>query len=951
MMADTIFLSYSRRDEMWVRQNLIERLHGAGFTVADHQGGPIGPDGALVLVMTPAWVAEKYNEVAPLLSTTRVLPMLVEDCELPQRLREVQHIDLRDGDLEPLVNALSRTPRPLVTNWLIPHPHAQVSSFTGRHAERAMLSRWLTEDAAHPLLVLRGMGGQGKSALAWTWLTGHVDPVRWRRVIWWSFYEAGSFEPFLLRAAEYLSGTSTPKEGARGALDRLKNALHDGGTLLVLDGFERLLRAYQRTDTPESANPNECVSPLADRFLRLVASSPDIRAKVLITTRLMPVALTTRDGSPLAGCREETLGGLPLEDAVAFLHGRGVHGSDKEIADVCREYGQHPLVLELLAGLIAAEGGDISVARRLSLSGDLIERRIHILDTAVERLTPSQRQLVNVLACFRMRVPYELVKRLFRKSLTVDRDLQALRDLGLITRDQKNTFTMHPIVRGSLYSLLPAEERLRIHQSALLELPQPSQPPASIEDLAPAIERYYHTIGAGLYDVAFELYFDALSDRLHRDFHAHELEIELLTALIEHVQQPRALHMLAHVYSVSGRPRQAASVLQRGLDQALRENSLFETASFRRELGTEQIDLGLLREAHASLSDSVDRFVSIEGDAETRLELARLFSLSGNWTEALRAINSITNMGRHKTDELERRLAGYAALYELRRLRAGNVSSSEELDVEPFVAAAHHAYVIAAATDGAESPHDFHPIRALILRGTANYLQGIVGPAERDLLDAQERARNASLITLEIEATIELARLKLTLGNINAALAHAEEVLATALRGEYALYAADAQLILARLARMRGDTAKATDHAKEALRFATCGGPPDFTYKSAYDEAMALLAERSAETERAIPSELADYVKQLRESPVRVAELLARLVLREPGRVNLLETPGVAAFNDAVRPQLESNQLLEFLEVLRTEKKDFVPDPLWLAWIARIHENGLREIAQEISRA
>ena len=32
-------------------------------------------------------------------------------------------------------------------------------------------------------------------------------------------------------------------------------------------------------------------------------------------------------------------------------------------------------------------------------------------------------------------------------------------------------------------------------------------------------------------------------------------------------------------------------------------------------------------------------------------------------------------------------------------------------------------------------------------------------------------------------------------------------------------------------------------HAREARRLATCDGPPDYTYKVAYDEAGALLKE------------------------------------------------------------------------------------------------------------
>ena len=38
------------------------------------------------------------------------------------------------------------------------------------------------------------------------------------------------------------------------------------------------------------------------------------------------------------------------------------------------------------------------------------------------------------------------------------------------------------------------------------------------------------------------------------------------------------------------------------------------------------------------------------------------------------------------------------------------------------------------------------------------------------------------------------------------------------------------------------ECALACEHAQKAKEFATCDGPPDYTYKAAYDEATALAA-------------------------------------------------------------------------------------------------------------
>jgi hypothetical protein len=59
----------------------------------------------------------------------------------------------------------------------------------------------------------------------------------------------------------------------------------------------------------------------------------------------------------------------------------------------------------------------------------------------------------------------------------------------------------------------------------------------------------------------------------------------------------------------------------------------------------------------------------------------------------------------------------------------------------------------------------------------------------------------------------------------------------------YVLQGADAHLFLAHLALERGEREAAREHARQARELATCDGPPDYTYKVAYDEAGGLLAQ------------------------------------------------------------------------------------------------------------
>ena len=78
------------------------------------------------------------------------------------------------------------------------------------------------------------------------------------------------------------------------------------------------------------------------------------------------------------------------------------------------------------------------------------------------------------------------------------------------------------------------------------------------------------------------------------------------------------------------------------------------------------------------------------------------------------------------------------------------------------------------------------------------------------------------------------------------ALRLAEEALTITERSGYVLQGADVHLFLAEIEIERGDRAKALRHAEAARRLAECDGPPDGTYKVAYDEADARLAKLGA---------------------------------------------------------------------------------------------------------
>ena len=70
-----------------------------------------------------------------------------------------------------------------------------------------------------------------------------MNPADWTKLVWWSFYEGdASFEHFIEETLKYLK-LEVP-QGQRPQVDTLLKAMQSQKILLIMDGFERALRAY-----------------------------------------------------------------------------------------------------------------------------------------------------------------------------------------------------------------------------------------------------------------------------------------------------------------------------------------------------------------------------------------------------------------------------------------------------------------------------------------------------------------------------------------------------------------------------------------------------------------------------------------------------------------------------------------------------------------------------------
>jgi hypothetical protein len=250
---------------------------------------------------------------------------------------------------------------PLIPQPYLAHPYPLQENFTGRRKERAMLTEWVTAQDSRPMLSLIGMGGLGKSALTWYWLNEDLpqEDLNLSGIIWWSFYEQkAGFEAFLSHALAYASGRTIDPRKVPSDYDRMQYLwclLKESPFLLILDGAERLLRAYHALDAPYKGDDFakqagdkhlQCFDPRAGTFLQWLAIS-GTKTRTLLTTRLHPKEL-----HDLAGCRKEDLQSLDPDDAVEFMRRQGINGPRTAIVHECQPYDYLPLLLRLLSGAI-----------------------------------------------------------------------------------------------------------------------------------------------------------------------------------------------------------------------------------------------------------------------------------------------------------------------------------------------------------------------------------------------------------------------------------------------------------------------------------------------------------------------------------------------------------------------------------------------------------------------
>ena len=928
-MADTefkydVFISYSHKDEDWADKILRQWLDDTGLKVCidyrDFEAGKMAllnmQDAAMqskhvLLVLTRNWLSSEWSFFEALMGGTqdpsglqkKLIPLLCEggiQSDINSFIAARTWVDFTRKDRESvawkqLFTALGKpdakipvasqgeTAENTPASWFLAHPYGMAPNFTGRQIERAMLTEWLTRDPNHPMLILRALGGFGKSALTWYWLTHDVPARQFIKVVFWSFYEGdASFDNFVRETLQYLGALNAGQLSQYEQTNLLLKYLRNPGILLILDGFERVLRAYgsmgaayqgdelQQDDSQDASR--DCINMLADSLLRSIgAYGGMLQGKILMTTRLTPRAVE-KYGQLLQGIHDEELSAMNKEDAVEFFHTQGIRGTRAEIRAACEPYGYHPLSLRILSGYIVNDRnlpGDIAAANHLEITEDIIQNKHHILDVGFNSLSAAQKKLLGRIACFRTAMDYEALKTLHgdgKGSLPFDSSLKILESRGFLHWDRKtNKYDLHPIVRRFAYNQLTAADRTGAHERLVNyfeAVPKPEKV-TTLDDLAAVIELYHHMVSARNWDEAIKLFRDRIAKQVYYQFGAYQLCIELMRALfldgedkLTHLEdetlQAWALNTLANAYSMSGQPRRAVPLFEM-------HNVIYEKAGDKKNLAIglvnlasmAQIRINALRAAERNLRRSIDLSRGIADEyieAVGHQELGRVLSYCGMWQEAEQEFhNSLVLAERVEHVQMQGVNWSYRALRFLLIARSDPQSST--VNLKSSIECAHRAIELAdeAAKTNAPTLSDY--VHAHWLLGATYRSNNDLILAQGNLSKALNLCRQINMVDYEADILLDLARLRDAQGDFKDAHEKASDALLITERCGYVLQGADVNLFLAELAvkgykleseKGMSNKEAALLHARRAKELAYCDGPP-YYYKVAYEEAVEML--------------------------------------------------------------------------------------------------------------
>jgi tetratricopeptide (TPR) repeat protein len=714
----TVFISYSHKDEVWKDKLLpqLRALEQAGrISVWDDRkidgGDTWYPEikaameqaAVSLCLISSDYLASRFcvEEEVPYLLQRRerdgmvLIPVLLRPCTWKafRWLKEIQMlprdgksvvVDFRDiedaafAEVANLVfdiidNPAYVPPSPPPPVWSPPEkidmtrlPETGAELF-GRREELEMLDEvWESERLRVVSLV--AWGGVGKSTLVNKWLEQmREENYRGaRRVYAWSFYSQGTNERvtsadlFINNALQFF-GDPDPTAGSpwdKG--ERLARLIQQEKTLLLLDGLEPL-------QSPHAHERGKIKDPALSTLLAELARGN--QGLCLITTR-EPV--TDLDEFPETVLHKD-LEQISDEAGRALLRVGGVRGTDAELEQATRDFGNHALAVQLLAvylhdipGHHVSHAGvipdlDIPVEvgkhpRRLLAAferrfgeGPEVEllRMIGLFDRPADAAS---------LAALRAAPPVPGLTDHIEKLSEADwlRTIEKLRRARLITpashHHPDDDLDAHPLVREHFGEQLKQRHRdaWREGNSRLFNYLKNTTKefPDTIEEMAPLYAAVAHGCAAGRHQEALEAVFYTRMRRGGESFSALTLgafgaDLAAMTGFFDRPWhqpvptlsesfKPYVLNEVGVALRALGRLAEAAQPIEASLTASVRRKYLPNAAMAASNLSELYLTIGNLSQARVYAQQSIELAEQItEGRANPERGNARFRLLVG----------------------------------------------------------------------------------------------------------------------------------------------------------------------------------------------------------------------------------------------------------------------------------------------------------------------------------
>ena len=267
--------------------------------------------------------------------------------------------------------------------------------------------------------------------------------------------------------------------------------------LIMLDGLEQLLIAYQEHPTasvesekdnselpldensqePYSQQLRNAKNPRVDTFIKRLADTKTSR--ILISSRLAPKALETISGELIPNAFIYPLEGLTDVDAIELWKSQDMEGEEEKVLNILNEFGNSPLFIKLVVGAVRTyrrAPGDFNqwletISKEKLFNLPAIEKTLsNQFSLVLKGLTDQQQQAINAIAHFKQEIDYLLLAKFLIECLEIWTGENELNDAlvefenrGILEWDrEQNTYFMHPVLRGLIWSRLNVTEQDKI---------------------------------------------------------------------------------------------------------------------------------------------------------------------------------------------------------------------------------------------------------------------------------------------------------------------------------------------------------------------------------------------------------------------------------------------------------------------------------------------------------